>query len=83
MPVALLRSHGEIGYLRQRVTAICPYPSHERVLMRWLRARRFFRYRETTQWVELERPPRTHWAEVIEALLAGLNAEDPLHPANL
>ncbi|MCL4521001.1 MAG: hypothetical protein M1415_05365 [Firmicutes bacterium] len=71
-----------IGYLRQRVTAIYSYPSHERVLMRWLRARRSFSYRETTLWVELERPPRIHWAEVIEALLAGLNAEDPPHPAN-
>jgi len=70
-------------WLRQRVTAIYPNPCHERVLMRWLlRGWGSSSYHETTLWVELERPPRTHWAEVIEALLAGLNAEDPRHPAN-
>ena len=69
-------------WLRQRVTAIYPNPRHERVLMRWLlRARGSFRYRETTLWVELERPPRARWAKVIEELLARLNAEDPRHPA--
>jgi transposase len=70
-------------WLRQRVTALYPNPRHERVLMRWLlRARGSFRYRETTVWVELERPPRPNWARVIEELLAGLNAEDPRHPAD-
>ncbi len=70
-------------WLRQRVTAIYPNPRHERVLMRWLlHARGSFSYRQTTLWVELERPPRARWARVIEELLAGLNAEDPRHPAD-
>ncbi len=51
-------------WLRQRVTAIYPNPRHERVLMRWLlRARGSFSYRETTLWVELERPPRARGLE--------------------
>ncbi len=47
-----------------------------------LRSRRAFSSRETTLWVELKRPPRPRWAEVIDELLAGLNAEDPTHPAD-
>jgi len=51
--------------------------------MRWLLpARGRITYREETIKIALVRPPRPRWAQVIEELLAQVNAMDPRYPTH-